>query len=83
MKHFLRVLACGVVLAASGCKSGPQIDEGILTIVEDGSPVGDFVRPDKSLYEKRGLDLDGYTLLSPQDRKTLLIWARANCKAAE
>lgn len=81
----LKTLIIFITLLLSACRSGPQVDEGIITIHDCDSRhrctvEADLVKPDKSLYELRGASLDGYYIMSPQHRRVLLNWAKANCK---
>ena len=83
MKKFILLL-----ILLSGCKNGPQIDQGILTIHDCDQNhrcivESDFIKPDNSLYELNGEKLDGYYLMSPSHRKTLLNWAKQNCSYGE
>lgn len=80
-KHLLLAGIFGLAFLISGCKSGPQIDECLLTYVEGLPPIGDCVRPDKTTYECSGSKcLDGVYFYSAADRAALIKWAKANCK---
>ena len=82
MKHLSLALVCLVVLTS--CKSAPVYDECILSLLVDESGnvhdvVADCIRPDKTFYEKRGMDIDGMYAYSAEHRANIIKWAKTKC----
>jgi hypothetical protein len=79
--HFKKDTIVGLALALSlaGCKSGPRINECILTYSPGHDPVADCIDPNKKAFIRQGAELDGMYLYSPKDRTDILKWAKANC----
>lgn len=84
MKHLSLALVC--LVALTSCKStGPVYDECILSLLvdQDGAVhdvVADCIRPDKSFYERRGMQLDGMYMYSAEHRANIIRWAKSSCK---
>lgn len=83
MKHLSLALVC--LVALTSCKStGPVYDECMVSLLvdQDGrvqDVVADCIRPDKTFYERRGMEIDGMYAYSADHRANIIRWAKAKC----
>lgn len=83
MKRLGLALVCSVALTS--CKSAPVYDECIITIEADSQglvvdAVADCMRPDKTIYVKRGAELDGMYAYSAEHRANIIKWGKTMCQ---
>lgn len=79
-------ITVGLTLFLVSCKNGPQVDECLQTIY-DCDPidktmchiVADCIHPDGKPFEKHGTELDGNYSYTPEDRQTIILWAKQRC----